>query len=500
MSLADVRNALRSEAPNVLVEAPAGCGKTFEAAELASELGTQLGSGAEVLLLAHTNAAVQEFTRRTRNTGARVRATTIDAFCLELLTPYAEPLGLPSPLRRSVGLGEGRMGFNELAPTAVNLLGRCPSIATMLAYRYPFVILDEHQDASVAQHEVVTSFRQRGHCRVRVFGDPMQAIYEGQAEANLPWARLSAEAATIVSLDTPQRWSAQPGLGDWILRARRDLQAGRVLPLAAAPPSVVVRRVAGLACAGFGHGNVGAIAQTVQRFARDSRGSTAVLSRHNNHAWGLHVAAAGQLRLNEGSEFGEAYAVLERATAVLGNPSQLAMCLIHHIDAVSTGLDQAKKRAFAATLQPNQIAYGRHRIIRDLLIKFEPLYEMPDLMTFCKVAREISVAPPAWLTIRMPMTMRLLGQVRARAEEDSAECLDEVVARFKAGAPRLPRSVSTIHKAKGLEFDNVMIANFSAAHFGDDEMSRRIAYVALSRARRSITLLVPGDSPSPLLG
>jgi superfamily I DNA/RNA helicase len=60
--------------------------------------------------------------------------------------------------------------------------------------------------------------------------------------------------------------------------------------------------------------------------------------------------------------------------------------------------------------------------------------------------------------------------------------------------------VSTVHKAKGLEYDHVMIGNFSAAHFGDDEMSRRIAYVALSRARRSITLLVPEQQPSPLLG
>jgi superfamily I DNA/RNA helicase len=59
--------------------------------------------------------------------------------------------------------------------------------------------------------------------------------------------------------------------------------------------------------------------------------------------------------------------------------------------------------------------------------------------------------------------------------------------------------VSTIHKAKGLEFENVLIGNFSAAHFGDDELSRKLAYVALSRAQRAITILVPGNNPSPLL-
>src|SRR5207248_3162541 len=108
--------------------------------------------------------------------------------------------------------------------------------------------------------------------------------------------------------------------------------------------------------------------------------------------------------------------------------------------------------------------------------------------------------PPNWLTIRMPMAMRLIAQVRPRNHDDSAECLDDIIMRLKAGAPRIRRSVSTVHKAKGLEFDHVLISNFSRSHFGDDEMSRRVAYVALSRARRSITLLVPGDSPSPLLG
>lgn len=39
MTLADTRNILRSDLRNILVEAPAGCGKTFEAADLAVELG-----------------------------------------------------------------------------------------------------------------------------------------------------------------------------------------------------------------------------------------------------------------------------------------------------------------------------------------------------------------------------------------------------------------------------------------------------------------------------
>jgi DNA helicase-2/ATP-dependent DNA helicase PcrA len=500
MSLSAVRRVLRSPERKILVEAPGGCGKTFEAAELAIDLGTELKEGAEVLLLAHTNAAVQEFMRRVRNSGARVRATTIDAFCLDLLAPYAGPLGLPMPLHRSVGLGAGRLRFDELSPRAVDLLVRCASIATMLAHRYPFVILDEHQDARRTQHRVVAAFLERGNCRVRVFGDPMQAIYEAGASDYLSWEQLSREANAVVALDTPRRWRENPRLGEWILAARRELQAGLPLPLQSAPPCVRIIRLPQLQCAAFGHGNAGAIAGTVRRFMRDAPGTAAILSRHNNHVWGLHIAAGGQLRLNEGAEYEGAYTLIEDVAAKLGNPRLLAGMLVEHLKSVSTGLDAAKERAISSALQADRIEYGRHQIIRDLLLKFEPIYASPDLATFCQVAKSIASDPPTWLTLRMPMSMRLLGQIRPRPQDNGADCLDEVVARFKAGTRRPTRCVSTIHKAKGLEFDHVLIGNFSAAHFGDDQLSRRIAYVALSRARHSVTFLVPGMNASPLLG
>lgn len=216
MSLAATRKLLRSSCPNVLVEAPAGCGKTYEAAELAIDVGRDLPEGASVLVLAHTNAAVQEFSRRIRGSGARIRPTTIDLFCLELLEPYAGRLGLPNPLRRNVGLGVGRVAFATLAPAAVNLLVHCPSIATMLSARYPVVILDEHQDSSTSQHGVIAAFRRYNGCRVRVFGDPMQAIFENTVVGNITWDDLLAEASASSSLTEAQRWREKRELGDWI--------------------------------------------------------------------------------------------------------------------------------------------------------------------------------------------------------------------------------------------------------------------------------------------
>ena len=45
----------------------------------------------------------------------------------------------------------------------------------------------------------------------------------------------------------------------------------------------------------------------------------------------------------------------------------------------------------------------------------------------------------------------------------------------------------------------MILTNFAAKHFSGDEQSRFRAYVALSRAKRSIHIVIPNRTPSPLL-
>ena len=60
----------------------------------------------------------------------------------------------------------------------------------------------------------------------------------------------------------------------------------------------------------------------------------------------------------------------------------------------------------------------------------------------------------------------------------------------------------TAHRAKGLEFDHVVVLDGDWARVGEDEDSdapRRLYYVAMTRARQTLTLMrLPG--PNPLLG
>ncbi|WP_114945260.1 UvrD-helicase domain-containing protein [Microvirga calopogonii] len=497
MTLARCREILRSSAPVVLTEAPAGCGKTHEAAALAADLAPTLDPGREVLVLAHTNAAVQAFWARTRGVRGSVRVTTIDAFCLDLLSPYASVLGLPSDLRRQVGPGRDRVPFDTLAGKAVELLSRSPSLARMVAARHPVIIADEHQDARRDQHRVARILAEAGPARLRIFGDPLQAIYDdGDA---ISWRQLECEADVCIALDTPQRWSQAPELGEWILRARDALKAGTALPMSGRPAAVRVTYVPGMPDAGFGRGNPRFLAQPLQAFLnRHRQGTVSVLAASRLLSVGLYGCGRGRLAFNEGADFEGAYSTLERAIAAVGHPRDLCLIILDLLGEVATGLTAAYRETLGRALTVQGIQAGRNRVLAPFLATFSPVYSRPDLASFCAVIEGIARCPPVWLRLRQPECLRILGRIRPSGPDDALEALDAAIGARKLSPPQPARSISTIHKAKGLEYDHVLVGNFSAGHFAD-ERGRRLAYVALSRARASVEILVPALAPSPLL-
>jgi DNA helicase-2/ATP-dependent DNA helicase PcrA len=56
--------------------------------------------------------------------------------------------------------------------------------------------------------------------------------------------------------------------------------------------------------------------------------------------------------------------------------------------------------------------------------------------------------------------------------------------------------VSTIHKAKGLDFDHVLLCPVDRHQYPDGNLGVRLLYVGLSRARLSIRLAVTTDAPT----
>lgn len=275
MSLNDIRRRLRSDIPKILIEAPAGCGKTHEAAELAVDLAKGLDRGQSVLVLTHTNAAVQEFSRRAAGHPGSVHATTIMSFCVEILEPYCAGLGLPSPLALNLGQSGAQVGFDRLAPLARDLVNNCQPISRALTGIYPVILFDEHQDATPDQHDFAKALAYVPSIRCRFFADPMQSIFGD----GLDWEMLVGEVDATETLNHPFRWQKTPDLGAWILHARSELLAGNPLPLDSAPTKYIrITSLPDVGCLAHSPRVEPKVVKPIQQFLSRVSGSAAVLA------------------------------------------------------------------------------------------------------------------------------------------------------------------------------------------------------------------------------
>ncbi|MGI4876439.1 MAG: UvrD-helicase domain-containing protein [Janthinobacterium lividum] len=226
MSDASVATALRSAASLVVIEAPAGCGKTHQGAAYARDIASSKAN--RLLIITHTQAACGVFAERTAGLGRHIEIRTIDSVIAQIGAAYHAGLGLPADI--ATWTRRTKDGHKVLAARVAQLLARYPIVASALAVRYPTIICDEHQDSSADQHAIVMALLHQG-AKVRIFGDPMQHIYKDTASdgASPPcdWDTLVGQADAYADLDTPHRWSNGCGdLGNRTLSARATLKSG----------------------------------------------------------------------------------------------------------------------------------------------------------------------------------------------------------------------------------------------------------------------------------
>ncbi len=107
--------------------------------------------------------------------------------------------------------------------------------------------------------------------------------------------------------------------------------------------------------------------------------------------------------------------------------------------------------------------------------------------------------PPNWLRIDLPTGLQVLGRLRlagGRARPGHARCGSTPVSRSRR---RCTAVCQYDPWARGKECDHVVVAHYSATPLPDTEDARQLPYVALSRARRSVWILLSARAPSPLL-
>jgi hypothetical protein len=491
---AAVAAALRSAAKLVVVEAPGGCGKTFQGAAFAADVCPTLGAG-RLLILTHTQAACDVFGHRTEGlSGLEIR--TIDSLIGQIADAYPEP-----------GLIAGALpDYHRNSRWAAGLLKRRPFIADMLARRYPMVICDEHQDANAEQHAVIESLNVAGS-RVRAFFDPMQRIYgagateaQGIADDNR-LAAFRAAADIAESLNVPHRWKGGgEELGAWIMENRGRLAAGGKLRLTGKLP----RGLKVVFADNTAQRNLGFQLDAQDRKPLDpalkSIHPLLILSHHNDTVQAIRAYLGRSMPIWEGHTR-SALPALVQSLAAGGDATAVAQAAVAFVQGICTGFSDSQfATRFSTEVASScaKLARGKPALIQALARRIVDQPDHAGVGGFLQDLHGAIKTQPEFAAVHIDYPREFWEAIRIGAASDPQTGLAEQ-SRHNAHAPRLPpaRAISTVHKAKGLEAPNVAIMPCDATTFR--EKDRRLLYVAISRASRTLTLVVLRSNPSPII-
>ena len=505
MSDESVRSVLRSDAALVVVEAPAGCGKTHQGADYAKDIASADGS-CRPLILTHTHAACSVFAKRTRQTKARVEIRTIDSLIGQIAAAYHVGLGLPPDIAAWV---RGRNnGHAELASTVAALLKRHPMIAAAVARRHPVVICDEHQDSSGDQHGVVMAIHHHGSA-LRVFSDPLQRIFDertpGGTFAPCDWDTLKDQADALTELDTPHRWSdGCQDLGRWTLTARRTLRDGGAVDLRSGhrPESVEVLFAENRAQKNLAYQLSPRDRRPVDEFEQQYD-SLLILTRHNPTAMSLRSLFNRRILLWEGYT---RYA-LDRLVDAIGDANgdcgALAAAVVKFMGNVGKGFSPS----VFGNIFESEVRAGCSRTRRGRPEKIQKLARLlladPGHRGVAAVLRrlaELATADPDFADVKLDCNREFWDAIQLGEFETVEDGLAEITHRRNYSRPRPPdKAISIIHKAKGLQCDSAIVMPCNRTTFPDNPTARCLLYVAISRAKRRLMLVVSRQDPTPLL-
>ncbi|MCC6889088.1 MAG: UvrD-helicase domain-containing protein [Hyphomicrobiales bacterium] len=502
MSDASVASALRTRARLVVIEAPAGCGKTFQGSGYAADARTSVGDG-RVLVLTHTHAACDVFATRSGG-GRRVEIRTIDSLIAQVASAYHLGLGLP---RDAAAWARKNDGYDQLAAKVAVLLNKSPMVAHAIAERYPILICDEHQDCNEHQHAVALALMDAG-ASLRVFADPMQSIYNSgrkTAEAAAHrWLDLKSKADIFEELDTPHRWdgAAKP-LGEWILEARERLRDGKQVDLRGRLPSGLSVIVAENGARRFDGYQVAQDARRpIDAVTRQPK-PLLILAAHNATVRALRGFFNRGLPIWEGHTRDALTKLTTGVQSAIGDPPAIASLLTRFLQEIGVGFTAS---AYADTFK-SEVAAGCSASRRGKPATLQALarviVEQPNhhgAAAMLARVRELIDTDPAFAAIKIDHRREFNNAIRLGEFKDCEEAVTEIGRRRTYSRPVPPeRCISTIHKAKGLECANVMVMPCDARHFPNNLSSRCLLYVAMSRAMQSLMLVVSRTSPSPLL-
>lgn len=181
----------------VSVTAAAGCGKTEAIVRAVAN------SNGRQLILTHTNAGVAALRSRLRKhsvPASKYLVETIASWLAKYALAYPSMSGFTN--RRPQG-----EDWNQVYPAAQVLFAK-PFVREVLQASYAGIFVDEYQDCTEQQHQIVLMMAE--WLPVRVLGDPLQGIFKFRNQSLVDWKQVQAHFKPLPDLLVPYRWQ-KPG-------------------------------------------------------------------------------------------------------------------------------------------------------------------------------------------------------------------------------------------------------------------------------------------------
>ncbi|WP_439670866.1 DNA 3'-5' helicase [Cupriavidus necator] len=563
--LCDQRRRLLDTDGNILVRGGAGSGKTTIAlAKACADLTAgRIAVEGKALFLSFARATVARVAEQAtatipRTKMARIEINTYHGFAWAVLKSHAYllcarqgvSLLLPAQARdRLAGLeGDGRLArqrqlFDDEGPITFDLFpilvtelfSRVPVLAEAYGRAYPLIIVDEFQDTNAAEWAMISQLGR--HSRLIALGDPKQRIYDFKgADPRRFDEFVGAFRPTQFDFLGENRRSAGTDItqfADAIIDG-----AFRAQPYA----GVSILRYRGQSLRPLKQ----EILRSVGRLRRAQDWSLAVLVPTNSLAvnvfdymaraeHGLPSYPVEILVAAEGPMLAGALIALMLEPRTHGE--HLGKLLLDGLAAFELGRAETASAAAinkatrfralgGAVLARGDQGYGGRGIgpdVRQLIEDVGQLEFTGDPMTDWRAVRAVFAnSPRAELqsVAKEARHMRLLrrgAQIESRFAEawrnhgayrDARSLLSAAVIEDQFAATTKPHrgvTVMTIHKAKGKEFDEVIVFESAFQRYlqprgADAERSARFnLHVAVTRARHAVTIMTPAQDACPLL-
>ncbi len=459
----------------VMVEAPAGCGKTYAIAKAVSLL-----TAGRQLILTHTNAGVASLRDKLRKLGVSQRCVYVDT-----LDGWAQRVAISFPKGSQY---KESMSWPEKRAAATKVLGN-KYAHEIISHSHSAVFIDEYQDCSLAQHRLVLKLAEILPCRI--LGDPLQAVFDfDKADQVVDWQEdVRASFYKLGVLEEPWRWRAKGAnqkLGEWLISIRDDLAANRPIDLAQAPVYWKASTVT----------SENEIAACKEKL--NAPGSIAVIRRLRPDAYRLAAHLGGNYQSIEEMEC-EALLAFARSISVPGGRDRalalvdaLEKCFVH--PAETFALSSIKSKLVEGRILKTTSAKANVMVTTEALAS---IVSDESILNVRKAIAAIERVPGAkqsrrelWTEIKRTLDLYLespgkfadLTEVATQARRHT---------RLVGRRPE-KRTVATVLLIKGLEFDHTVVID-------TDNLTAKELYVALSRAKQTVTVLSRDRVVSPVI-